>query len=473
MLLSSAACVFLYFRVNKKWYNFITKSSAWRVINFYDEGPEEEEVAHLMNFVPKEGKEPAVCRKIEKWQFPRESDKDISKFLSRYAGIALQELYLPVTSKRIVGILQQNCPNIHTLSYRHGYLDPGGAAETIYYPPKLQSINLQAPPTDQYERDTYIRYPYDRGTIGMFDDECNEKLQRGCEESVNLLSQCKDLHKLTLKGYWLTQTSMQKLVKNTNLKEIDFVTCIPSGVTNIMTRSKDMKGNFHRLLDDILAQTIGILDCVTRFRLIGSGIRLHSLEAKYPGCDHVLNLLDCIGQWKHLKVLALKYVRYSTEVLADIIPGLPNIESLELEGPSISSGIVSLIGTHLKKLEFLSLQEGDFAVESLQFLSNHPSLKILWILYDWNLKSSGAQFQDIDFCRSIYSVLATLPKIKKVTLRGYEMSHLFEIRKSYPGLESIEIEVQDKDKYHFMWDFWMSYPLDPYACIIRGPLNNC
>ena len=84
---------------------------------------------------------------------------------------------------------------------------------------------------------------------------------------------------------------MQTLVKNTNLKEIDIVTCIPAGVTNIMIRSKDMKGNFHRLLDDILAQTIGLLDYVTRFRLIGSRIRLHygasSLETTYPDCDHL------------------------------------------------------------------------------------------------------------------------------------------------------------------------------------------
>ena len=184
-------------------------------------------------------------------------------------------------------------------------------------------------------------------------------------------------------------------------------------------------------------------------------------------------MLHCIGQWKHLKVLALKYVSYPTELLEYILPGLPNIESLELEGPGISSGIVSVIGTHLKKLEFLSLQEGAFAVESLQFLSNHPTLKILWILYEWNLKSSGLQFQDVDFCRSIYSVLVSLPKIKKVTLRGYEMAHLFGLRESYPGLESIEIEVQDKDEFHCYWNFWMNYPLDPHASIIRGPLSNC
>ena len=185
-----------YFRVNKIWYNIIKTTSAWRVINFYDEGPDEEEVAHEMDFVPKEGRKPVVCRKLEKWQFPRGSDKDISKFLSRYAGIALQELYLPVTSKRIVEILQQNCPNIHTLSYCHDYLEPGDAAETIYYPPKLQSVNFQAPPKDTYERDIYRGPSISSDTICIFwRDEYNEKIQRGCEESVNLLSQCTELHK--------------------------------------------------------------------------------------------------------------------------------------------------------------------------------------------------------------------------------------------------------------------------------------
>ena len=48
------------------------------------------------------------------------------------------------------------------------------------------------------------------------------------------------------------------------------------------------------------------------------------------------------------KSYLLNYVSYSTDVLADVIPRLPNIESLGLEGSRISPGIMSLIGTHLK-----------------------------------------------------------------------------------------------------------------------------
>ena len=61
-----------------------------------------------------------------------------------------------------------------------------------------------------------------------------------------------------------------------------------------------------KLLDGILAPTIGLLYCVTRFRLIDSGTRLHSLATK-PGCDHVFSLLEL--EWSISDSLNAKLVK--------------------------------------------------------------------------------------------------------------------------------------------------------------------
>ena len=421
-------------------------------------------------FVPKQGKEPVLTKEMRKWKFPR-NEIDVFEFLSRYAGVALQELHLPVMSKNIMDVLRQNCPNIYTMTYRHDHdeyphLDKfvvaaGDMVKDIFYlPNNLRSIYLQAPSI------MIRRSSNPLCTIESFgNDETTTSFRCVCENILNLLSQCKGLNKLTLKGFWLSLSGMRILTTNTDLKVIDIISCIPDGIT--FDRSRYLRDDIEQPMDKLLTSTIGSLQCLERFRLIGLGTIINIAKSRYGYLDKLSSLLRCICQWKHLKVLALKYVNLEFgSIFNASIPELTHLKSLELEGEHTTSDTVTLIGTQLKKLEFSALQNGRYHIEScLQPLSGHPTLRTLWILYDYEFGLIGGayfiRFGKVDYCQSIYSVLVTLPKIKNVVLRGYNMSHLYTINDSYPGLESVEIEIQDmtiQDPHEC--DSRMQYPFE-------------
>ena len=128
------------------------------------------------------------------------------------------------------------------------------------------------------------------------------------------------------------------------------------------------------------------------------------MSSRYRSGDKLCKLLSCISQWKHFKVLAMKnveYLDYSRVLFPMMLPELTHLESLKL-GVFIMSDIVTLIGTHLKKLEFLVLHNGFYNISSLQSLSNLPNLKFLWILHDVDI-FGGKDFRKLDYCQSIYT----------------------------------------------------------------------
>ena len=448
-------CAF-HFRVSKTWHSIIEETQAWQVINFYDKGPVKENIPAFTSYfgftsylVPKQGKEP--IRQLERWQFPR-NEADVCEFLSRFAGVALQELHLPVMSKNIMNILRQNCPNIHILTYRHDHNEYPNlekfvvsedemAKDVFYFPSNLRSIYIQAPSTrSRWSSDPWYAFEKFEG------DETTRLFKRVCEDILNILSKCKSLNKIVLNGLWLSASGMHTLVTNTALKEIDIILCISDGFAFGQTSNLAEQDGSKRDMDDILASTIGSVPIVERFRIIGRVKHYNIIGNRFPKfCEALPKMIRCISQWKNLKVLALKCVYYSKSLFRMVIIELTHLVSLELDGwLSLIADLMPLIGTHLKKLEFLALHNGFTAsrVGCLQSLCNHPNLKTLWLLYDFDLEGVW----EIDYCRSIYDILVTLPKIRKVILRGLPMHQLFELRESYPGLESIEIEVQELPK---------------------------
>ena len=240
---------------------------------------------------------------------------------------------------------------------------------------------------------------------------------------------------------------------------------VPDGITFPFDGTRYLRDDIEQPMDKMLTSTIGSLQFLERFRLVSLGTIINIFYSRYSYKDKISSLLRCICQWKHLKVLTLKYISvdFGNSFNASI-PELTHLISLELEGEYIMSDTVTLIGTHLKKLEFLALQNGRYHMEScLQSLSGHPTLTTLWILYDYEFGLTGGahfiRFRKLEYCKSIYSVLITLPKIRNVVLRGYNMSHLYTIRDLYPGLESMEIEIQDvaiQDLHEY--DSRMQYP---------------
>ena len=83
-----------------------------------------------------------------------------------------------------------------------------------------------------------------------------------------------------------------------------------------------------------------------------------------------------------------------------MIPSLLNLRKLQLEGNSVTSTVVSLIGKYLKRIELLELENGSYSSKSLLSLSHHPILKTL---------SITCKREKERFLHCLHDVLLTLP----------------------------------------------------------------
>ena len=188
------------------------------------------------------------------------------------------------------------------------------------------------------------------------------------------------------------------------------------------------------MLDDVLSAAALSLNSLQRLRL-----------DSYPRHQHVLEKLPgCIAHWTNLKALALRGVGCSDDSFKMMIPGLLNLDSLELEGSIVTSNIISMIGKSLKKITFLKLGNGHYLDESLKSLANHPSLERLWIYKDyvhqWEFTLTRS------WLHAIYGVLVTLPKIKRVKMEGFRLIFI-HTQDSFPAIKSAEIEIVNDFKY--------------------------
>ena len=418
-------------RVSKRWYDILKSSRSWRVINFYDKGPVKENIprsSFQRRFVSKHNKGHLEIREFDppfdlhgkwRWQFPF-SENDVFNFLSRHAGVALKEVYLAVISERIMNLLRSNCPNIRVLcslfQHRSESSDLAEVEEILYFPPTLERLILQAPRKTKY---TMLSKTGLRKKL-----KATNTHQR--DEKIFLsVSQCRELQKLTLSGFILTSAGMQRLIGHTSLTEINLWGCDRKSVTSEST-------------DHILATSIGVLQNIQCLRLycLYLSTRLHEL-------------LKCIGQWQHLNVLVLKDYSFSEEAFESMIPGLQNLELLQLEGRSVTSNIVSKIGDHLKKITVLKLR-GDFtSPKSFESFLYHPTLKSLsvsdmlpQINYSYHHNNTMSVDRSRKYFRAIYNVLATLSEIKYVQLKGHRFTGVF-MTEQFPEIETADIEIQD------------------------------
>ena len=425
--------------MSKGWYEILNGSRSWQVINFYDKGPVKGNVARSSfqrRFVSKHNNGQLEIREFEppfdlhgkwRWQFPFHED-DVFNFLSRHAGVALKEVYLAVISERIINLLRSNCPNIRILcslfQHRSESIDLAEVEEVLYFPPTLKRLVIQAPRKTKYTMlcKTGLRKKLKTTNTHQRD-----------ENIILSISQCRELQELTLSGFILTSAGMQRLTSgNSRLTEINLWGCDRKAVTIDST-------------DHILATSIGELKNIQCLRLycLYLSTRLHEL-------------LACIGQWQHLKVLVLKDYSYSEEAFELMIPGLQNLESLQLEGRSVTSNIVSKIGDHLKKIKVLKIRGEFSSAESLESFLYHPRLDSLSICnMPPHQMFSSKYANDIErsrkYLRAVYNVLVTLSEIKHVKLIGCRFTEIF-LSEQFPELERADIEIKAYSIYGDVFD---------------------
>ena len=409
----------------KKWCRIISNPQAWSVINFHDKIYVDEysvPTSYFHRFVSKTGKTCFEYRGLNallldmsgkiRWKFPTDEIK-VCDFLILYAGAALKEVYLHINSSKIMNILRQNCPNIQTLCYFEGdsykglsnYIGKGEVEKKLYFPPGLKHLIYQQPGF----------FPIDQEAERVWRDE----------EILSLISKCRELEKLTLYQLHLSKTSMQILTENTKLTKIELLYSLTSILED---------------LDDILTASVGRLTRLRCFRLHRTSFPVISLRSFF----------ECILHWEHLQVLALRGGKmYDDETFEMLVPGLLNLRMLQLEGPSVTSKVVSLIGNHLKRLEYLELENGSYSSKSLQALAHHPTLKTL------SITCNGERERQQEILHDIYDVLVTLSSLQYVLLRGHKISQIYYYEK-FPKLELAEIEVQDMDR-PVEWKYKESY----------------
>ncbi|XP_072048476.1 uncharacterized protein [Amphiura filiformis] len=391
-------------RVSKTWHKII-RNHAWTVIDFRDKGPKRTLKAsdRLYNrFVSNNGPDVFEYREFPlKWQFPRYREP-VLKFMTLYAGINLKEIYLDVVNDEIMSYLRVNCPNIHTL----------GLLDEDYQ--RLSRTRL-----------TKQEYHKDYENLHRLDFRCNCVDKNSCVHVISWLENCPHLRTITITVQYLHLDLIEKLSEMKCLREL-----------HINKYDLSWKPS---IADLNLSSTIGSLTSLTCFKLNN---QLHSCD--YRDRDHIKidDLLQSIAHWTHLKVLALKNVRFTDESFEMMIPGILNLETLELSGISVSSSMVNLIGIYLKKLKTLELIQNKSStmssscISSLQSLSHHPMLENLVV-----------RVSDRDALRTLYELLTTLPRIKNVKILLDDISQFFSPT-AYPVIKS-EIEVLDYRSFGF------------------------
>ena len=354
--------------------------------------------------------------------FPTDENK-VVEFLEKFAGIGLQEVYLSLVSEKIMTTLRKKCPNLETLSFlkaktpetdNYTY-DSQTLEDKLYIPPRLRRLEMFASPLPP------LVSPLRSGVILGTD---YHKIRVNREEKIFfLLSQCPNLRYISLQGFEISEAGLQKLIENVNIKELDLIKPYPWP-----SRRRSM------VLDDVLTAAAAFMNSLQRLRLDSYVRHKHVLE-KFPGC---------ISLWKNLKVLALRGVGCSDESFEMMIPGLLNLDSLELEGSIVTSNIISMIGKNLKKITFLKLGNGHYSDESLESLADHPFLERLWIYKEYTIQWELPLISN--WLHAIYGVLVTLPEIKRVTMEGFRLIFL-HTQESFPVIKSAEIEIINTSKY--------------------------
>ncbi|XP_072047495.1 uncharacterized protein [Amphiura filiformis] len=401
-------------RVSKEWH-LIIKNHAWTVIDFRDEGPNrkvEESSRMFRRFVSENGQNIFEYREYgNEWKFPINGN-DVLKFLTLYAGIGLQEVHLSVASDEIMSYLGVNCPNINTLGLRfemewkewsnvrvYPKHDYGNLYRLLYYLPKLQRLDLAWP-------EHWRSY----------------KIEWNCYEQIIQL-----IHKCKLRYICLHEVDISFL---SMLKERSPVT-----LTSLREMELTLKFSEQEMADEIMSSILGCMTSLTCFKLTGECRNGQFHET------HGDRILPSIAHLTHLKMLTLRTVLYSTEAFEMMIQGLPNLETLVLEGILVTSSVVNLINIHLKKIKSLQLSpwmyphiSSKYSSESLQSLSYHPTLENLAVEQTYDERNQT------NWVERIYDILVTLPKIKKVKLTGCNLVSCFS-QASYPSIECAEIEV--------------------------------
>ncbi|XP_072047490.1 uncharacterized protein [Amphiura filiformis] len=396
-------------RVSKEWH-LIIKNHAWTVIDFRDEGPNrkvEESSRMFRRFVSQNGPNIFEYREYgNEWKFPINGN-DVLKFLTLYAGIGLQEIHLSVASDEIMSYLRVNCPNISTLGLRfemewkewsnvrepkHDY---GNLYRLLYYLPKLQRLDLAWP-------EHWRSY----------------KIEWNCYEQIIQL-----IHKCKLRYICLHEVDISFL---SMLKKRSPVT-----LTSLCEMELTLKFSEQEMADEIMSSILGCMTSLTCFKLTGECRNGQFHET------HGDRILPSIAHLTHLKMVTLRTVLYSTEAFEMMIQGMPNLETLVLEGIPVTSSLVNLINIHLKKIKSLKLTPdlvSRYSSESLQSLSYHPTLENLAVQQTYDERNQT------NWVERIYDLLVTLPEIKNVKLTGYNLVSCFS-QASYPIIECADIEV--------------------------------
>ena len=237
------------------------------------------------------------------------------------------------------------------------------------------------------------------------------------EQILLILSRCTELKQVILYDHKLTPDGMMALAQMKNLRHIELIHCT--------SYNYDSNSLMEMAFDDLMTSTVGTMTSLTRFKVVGY---------KYQWLH---NFFRCICNWKYLRVLSLRWVQYSSEVFERMIPGVMDLQSLDLEGAAVNSSIVLLVGKYLKKLKSLDLKHGCFTNESFDALSYHPSLEYFSVM---DSPPTHGTPTELSWLQAVYDMMVTLPKVKQVKLAGYQLPLLYK-RKKFPIIEGAEIEV--------------------------------
>ncbi len=208
---------------------------------------------------------------------------------------------------------------------------------------------------------------------------------------------------------FLTSAEIAALKKLTHLHEIKLEIHIPQNEMETI-------GNF--------ASTISNLTSFKCYRLWRCDTDTHLELQSFANCTN-------------LKTLTLYHFAFSNKAFEAMIVGLLNLETLELSSVSVTSSVVTLIGTYLKQLKTLKIYGGNddgYSVESLQSLSHHPMMENLAVEQSHDVKTQKTWVADV------YKILVTLPKIRRVEMRLKDLGS-YSTKKIYPLMDYVEIEV--------------------------------
>ncbi len=344
---------------------------------------------------------------MNEWVFPQfNNSKNVLKFLELYAGASLQKIHLPILNVGnilptggILAHLTTYCSNINTLDMTLSDSGEGNYSsvwDKFQFPSKLQRFSLKL----------------------LFSELQGLNIS---EEIVPSLKKCPLLESVKFTNFALTEFAMKQLSRITSLQTLEVA--VYKGLHAV------------DVSQDLLS--IGCMTFLKSFKLCGVK---ETPDYDYYGmvfhCINIDDLLPAIAHWTNLRILSLYHLEYSDNSFKTMIPGLLNLETLELKDCSVTSEVVCIIGTHLKKLKSLTLVSQLYTSESLQSLSYHPMLEKL------EVNQTFAERDKKTWVWDIYQILLTLPRIRKVKLQIETDIKYFFRHEVYPVIDSAGIEVE-------------------------------